>query len=602
MFFRRRWIPTVVALFLLVTLLNAQEEAGEEDSTTDQSADDQFFSDPFAVTEASEDQDTDSSFFDDPFGSIGDTDDEASEIDGDNSESSFIDLDSLFNEEMVDVVEDPSEFANPEADLLTSDLLEWGGRIRGNLSAEWGWDTLWTESFDPLDPPTRDLSPSVSADLFFDARPDTDFRAFGKIKFTSDSAGDDGFAGAINDAALTGDLPEGWTREEDENGDTIIRDDNGDEVFTVAAVDEDSEADPQTGNAPAVDLTVYELFSDFSYRDRIFFRFGKHTIQWGVGYFFSPADVLNLTAVDAEDPTAEREGPVSLKAQLPFGIHNAYLYVITNVGTKPLELALAPKIEFVTGVTELTLAAYYQQALAPRAIGMFSTSIGEVEVFGEAVMSLGSDRVLVRESLKPIEDIADAPEDLEIVLDTYLVDWLPIFSGTAGFRWFRDLESSGGSIGLIGQYWFNGEGYADSTLLTPATVLFQNPGTNGLAISEPESQSDDYEPPPDLAVTDITNWGRHYVALTGNWSEIFGSDLSFSILAITNLSDLSGIVTPSLSFPLLETFTMSLNGRLSFGESGDELTNPAALIGGSDEEFGSTLSLTVSVGLGGGSF
>ena len=39
---------------------------------------------------------------------------------------------------------------------------------------------------------------------------------------------------------------------------------------------------------------VSELFSDFQFRDTLFFRAGKQTINWGVGYFFSPADLLYI--------------------------------------------------------------------------------------------------------------------------------------------------------------------------------------------------------------------------------------------------------------------------------------------------------------------
>jgi hypothetical protein len=521
------------------------------------------------------------------------------------SDELFDDLDSLFGDEMIDEEENPEDSVAPEAGLLQSDRLEWGGRLSGSTNLEWGWTALGGDEFAPLDPETRTLSPSVRADLFFDARPNIDFRAFGKLKLTS-SSGDGGIdlTGVINDAALTGDLPEGWTREEAENGDTVIRDENGDEVFTVPAEDpaEEEEEEPQTGSPPAIDLSVYELFADFDYRDRLFFRFGKHTIQWGVGYFFSPADVLNLTAVDAEDPTADREGPVSLKVQFPFALHNAYLYVITNAGAKPLEVAVAPKLELVAGTTEFTFAGYYQEALAPRLIAMVTTTVGEIDLFGEAVVSFGSDRVFVRESRKGVDDFDDPPEGLTTVLDTYTVDLLPLATATAGFRYLKDFdEKKAGSIAALGQYFFNGEGYPDSMLLKPAAFLLQNTGTNGLAVGA-DAQPEAYEPPPDLRVTDLRNWGRHYAAASIGWNGIGGSDVSLSVFTLMNLSDLSGIVSPSVRFPLFDSMSVALSGRLTFGNPGDEYTNPAALIDPEATDSGGTFALTAAFGLGGGSF
>ena len=74
-------------------------------------------------------------------------------------------------------------------------------------------------------------------------------------------------------------------------------------------------------------FTVKELFSDFQIGDTVFFRAGKQTVSWGVGYFFSPADVINLSRIDPEDPEEERTGPVSLKTHIPFSVHNGYLYL-----------------------------------------------------------------------------------------------------------------------------------------------------------------------------------------------------------------------------------------------------------------------------------
>ena len=90
-----------------------------------------------------------------------------------------------------------------------------------------------------------------------------------------------------------------------------------------------------------------------------FLRGGKHTIAWGVGYFFSLAGVLNLTAIDQEDPDAEREGPVSLRVNLPIDFHNLYLYVLADPADGGVQLAAAPKAEVVLGGTEIGIGTFY---------------------------------------------------------------------------------------------------------------------------------------------------------------------------------------------------------------------------------------------------
>ena len=519
----------------------------------------------------------------------------------------LFDLDALFGEEMLEFAAQPEESYSPEEELLsaTGPALRWGGRISGMVTADLTWYELWRNKLNPLDPDDQILTPSVTSDLFFDARPDPDFRAFGKLRIATDSGAGPGLEGAVTSAALTADLPEGWTREETADGGTVIRNADGEEVFTVAAEDGEDE-EPQTGTPPGISIEVIELFSDFTFDKRVFFRFGKHTIKWGVGYFWSPADVLNLTAIDTEDPTADREGPVSLKIHYPFGLNNLYLYLITNTQAKPLEAALAPKLEFVLGTTEIAVAAYYQQALSPRGIVTLSSSIREVDIFGEGVVTLGSDRVFVRESRTTVDGFEDPPEDLEIVLDTYTVDSIPLFSVTAGARYIKELDQgklsrAPGSLALIGQYYYNGEGYPDSRLLKPAVFLSQNPQYNGLALPA-EAQTEEYENPPQLSISDIASWGRHYAAVTLAWSNIFGSEIAVSVFNLTNLNDLSGIVSPSVSFNLIDLFGITIGLRMTYGDDADEYTNPASLFGLSGERKGGTAQLSLSVSMGNGSF
>ena len=113
----------------------------------------------------------------------------------------------------------------------------------------------------------------LSGSLFLDARPSREFRAFAKIK---------------GDVRLT-----------------------------------ESPLDPN--------IALHELFADFTLADKAFFRLGKQTVNWGVGHFFSPADIINVGRIDPENPEAEREGPVALGLHLPSGRNNFYTYRSSTV-------------------------------------------------------------------------------------------------------------------------------------------------------------------------------------------------------------------------------------------------------------------------------
>jgi len=560
----------------------AGDESTEDAAGGESPSEDDIFEDPFAVSE-----------------------DEESETGSDDYESLFED------EEMVEEIDTGTQDEAPQDDFLVEEGVDWGGRFTGGGDAEWSWNNVGSEKYQFKDPTGERLTPRVATDLFFDARPETDFRIFGKFKLDVSNTADDGLTGlegfgigAVDDSSL----PEGWTMEENDEGDTEIRNEDGVLLFTIPAEEEEDDdeeveeeqEEPDTGNPVTIGLNVFELFSDFSWKERLFFRFGKHTIKWGTGYFWSPADVLNLTTIDVEDPTADREGPVSLKTHFPFGLHNAYLYVITNFGAKPFEAAVAPKVEFVVGNAEIGLGGYYQQALAPRIISTLAWSISDFDFFGEGVMSVGSDRVFVRPSRDQSAAEEDEEDELERVLDTYEVENMPFFNATAGVRYLRTFTEDRGSIAVIGQYWFNGEGYKNSDLLEPAYYLALNPNTNGLLIQNEEDQPEGYEDPPTLNLSDLTNFGRHYAGLTVNW-EVFDTGLNITMLAVANLSDFSGILLPAVSYKFFDYLTLSVNGRFTFGQAGDEYANPEALFPGS-ELTGTTMSFTVSFSLGSGAF
>jgi hypothetical protein len=358
-------------------------------------------------------------------------------------------------------------------------------------------------------PDGRLLDAAVEGDLFFDARPERDFRVFGKIKtsFGYDSA-------ALE--LIPAEEPWQW------------------------------------------ELRLFELFSDFQFGDRLFFRAGKHTIRWGVGYFFSPADVFNLVSIDPEDPEAEREGPVSLKTQVPFGPHNAYLYVVAAEDvTRPEGLAYASKLELVIGEYELGIGAFYRPDLELRPKGMLTLtgSIWDIDLFGEAVLQWGSDRTYVRPAAPPP------------FYETYTrLDEL-FFSATAGAAYLN----VDWNFALYAQYYYNGTGYAEFSVDTITATAALLAG--------------------DLTASDLLYRGRHYLAASASWSEILDSDFALGLLYLANFSDGSGLLSPTLSWQPWDYFRLSLGVPWRYGQEGDELA-----------PNGQTVGVSISATLGSGKF
>jgi hypothetical protein len=399
-----------------------------------------------------------------------------------------------------DLFEEPA----PEEAFLVSEQLEWGGRFDLSFTTQVAWDGYpapWTSQF------WREGSPSLATellgDLFFDARPGRDFRVFGKVK-----------------AAYT--YP----------------------------------ADPlSAGPAPADwEVEIFELFSDFQIRDRLFLRAGKQTVQWGVGYFFSPADVLNLVSIDPEDPEAEREGPIALKTHFPFAAHNAYLYLVANDIDKPYEIAVAPKLELLLGNYELGIGGFYQIDLTPKGMLTLTGPLWDLDLFAEAMAQRGSDRTFVRPAVTdPFYALYSADDEL-------------LFSGTAGFSYIN----SDWNLSLFAQYFYNGQAYEEGRL-SPAAFLALDDGA--------------------IAAADILYPGRHYLAASVGWSELLDSEFSLSLLYLANFSDGSGLVNPGVTWDPIDHVSLNTGLRISYGNSGGEYA-----------PGGGSLTWTISASLGGGRF
>jgi hypothetical protein len=368
------------------------------------------------------------------------------------------DFDDLFGEDLFVELEMEEGALAPEEALLVQDRLDVGGSYSFNLRAS---RTMVKDGDD-----SSKLDVSLGSQLYLDARPDPNFRAFGKagLKYN-------------------------------------VTEDN----------------DP-------LKVKLLELFADFNYDNRVFFRAGKQNVKWGVGYFFSPADIVNIGRIDPLYPEAEREGSVALKIHYPKGSNNYYLYTLFDGVKEAKQIALAPKMEFVVGKTEVGLGGFYQHGKHPMLMATVSSSFGEVGFFGEAVLNFGSE----------------------------------FLQATAGGM-YRYTDSEG-RLDLAGtlQYYFNGEGYADQEGIKKVHQALINeelpPVIN----------------PQKLGSVALVGSGRHYLVGAVNWNRILGSKFSASVFVQANLSDGSGLIHGTLRLPALSKLQPSVGVSTNFGAPGTE--------------------------------
>ena len=140
-----------------------------------------------------------------------------------------------------------------------------------------------------------------------------------------------------------------------------------------------------------------ELFTDFSYKDTAFFRFGIHTVTWGAGYFFSPvSDMINSSSIDPENPEKQVDGSLNLRTQIiiPNSQNCLWFYVIpsTNFTNQSAEsyardTAFAGKADILIGGWEFGLGGLFKYQSAPKAMLTATGSLKKTSFFGEFVYS-----------------------------------------------------------------------------------------------------------------------------------------------------------------------------------------------------------------------
>ncbi|HPU65674.1 MAG TPA: hypothetical protein PLW89_07585, partial [Limnochordia bacterium] len=143
-----------------------------------------------------------------------------------------VDFDELFGGDLLVELEVDEGALAPEEALLVQDRLDLGGSYNFSLRA--------SRTFRGDAEPEDRFRASLDSQLYLDARPDPNFRAFGKVGLGYDASG-------------------------------------GEDAFKSK---------------------LLELFADFNYDNKVFFRAGKQNVKWGVGYFFSPADIINIGRID----------------------------------------------------------------------------------------------------------------------------------------------------------------------------------------------------------------------------------------------------------------------------------------------------------------
>ncbi len=483
-------------------------------------------------------------------------------------ETSTASGDDVFGkDEQVTTTTEQTQNAAPRKELLKEAVPWLTGSFTGKVGFAWNWSDIYGTPFNLLSSTSRSLDQQgTELDLGFVARPDTDISIAGEVRTNY----------------------------------PFVQ-----QVTTGTA--------PNTSTVTVPSFTVWSLYSKFTWNDALFLSFGKQSLKWGTGYFFSPADdVFAQSAVDLSNPTAEREGPLALKVQYPIPrtMDNLYFYVAFPVSSDPAalaavqpeDIAVAAKAEFLFGNTELAAAGFYQRSQRPQAILMGTTGTGSFDFFAEGLAAFpsGQSEAYVQKASSTVT-WATGSSAYRVVDHSGST----FFKATGGVMY----KNPDTNFTFVCQYLYNGQGYSSLSVQDIHQAMMDR--ALGRPAGEPAFTSASLA----NTLTGLGQIGEHYGALYFSWTSIANTKTDFSVLILSNLSDGSGYVNPTISYTMLIYVRLSLGASLSWGGTGTEYADPTGFAstfptinGQPNPSYNPnyvakpTLGLTLNVSIGTGSF
>lgn len=273
----------------------------------------------------------------------------------------------------------------------------------------------------------------------------------------------------------------------------------------------------------------------------VFVTLGRQRIKWGSGRSWNPTDFLNQNARDPLNIFDERLGVDLVKLHLPVESlgWNFYALAAFSGAKSPEEIGGALRAEIVLGEAELALSSSFRKDRPIRFGADISAAVGPFDVHSELAISR---RVRTPFFSGTLDSIFRGELDLTPDFETYyrrdatIVQWV---NGIELAIKYNDQDS----LYVGAEYFYNGAGYGSSELYPLLLISGQfNPFYIG------------------------KNYGSLFVLLPGpgNWN-----DTTFTVAAIANLSDGSGVARLDYQVAILTYLRFNAFVQLHGGSRGE---------------------------------
>jgi len=269
---------------------------------------------------------------------------------------------------------------------------------------------------------------------------------------------------------------------------------------------------------------------------RVFLTIGQERIKWGSSRLWNPTDFINARQRDPLALFDERTGVPLIKVHVPIETWNLYVIGLFGQAGRLDAVGGAFRLEMAFEATEIALSALAGEDRKASFGFDLSTALGDFDVNAEVSLTDEHDTLVYEGeccSLDPLAIPTSRPRDT----------WMARVSAGIQYGFRVDPEDDAQYVGL--EYFYNPLGYDDPDLY-PWLLL------NGA-----------YEP---------FYVGQHYLGLSwlvpapGRWD-----DVTFTLSAIANLSDLSYVTRLDVSATLHTRLTLQAYAQVHYGHRGGEL-------------------------------
>ncbi len=297
------------------------------------------------------------------------------------------------------------------------------------------------------------------------------------------------------------------------------------------------EDNSQSGTTEDFNYCIKEFFIDVNLKQKVYSRLGKQVLQWGLGYFWNPTDLINIDQKNFFDLDRGREGAYGIKAHIPYGMKkNVYLFLRMDEEDKTKLHSLSGKYEFLAGNTEMSFSAWCKENSKP--------------VFGFNISGRLSDLDLRAELCVANEYDAYTMDYETLEITKEQGNLIP--KACFGLTKYYDHGDIRDRIMVTGEFYYNGAGYEKNII----DRIKDNPRAKGLFMERV------YQP--------YRN-SKYYLALFSSIQKFIVPDLTLKINAIGNLADHSVTASCGIDYsPNLSDASFSLKDNGYFGDKNTE--------------------------------